>query len=96
MCIWVSTNKYLVYALLSGTTSPPGLFFLLKKKKKTCLLQDKTLDILKGNPAACCLTLTSGVLCEGLASDASGWLLEGVSGGGGGRAGAGVVTCHVG
>lgn len=42
------------------------------------------------------LTLTCGVFCEGLAGDASGWFLEGVRGGSGGRAGAGVVTCHVG
>lgn len=38
------------------------------------------------------------MVCEGLAGDAIGWLLEGVrgGGGGGGRARAGVVTCHVG
>lgn len=42
------------------------------------------------------LTLTCRVFCEGLAGDASGWFLEGVCGGSGGRAGAGVVTCHVG
>lgn len=58
----------------------------------------QTLDIpvTQGNPATCRLILTSRVFCEGLAGDASRWLLEGVGGGGGGRAGAGVVTCHVG
>lgn len=39
---------------------------------------------------------TCRVVCERLASDASGRLLEGIGGGGGGCAGTGVVTCHVG
>lgn len=62
------------------------------------LVQDQIPDIhvIQGNPAACSLTLTCRVLCEGLAGNASGWLLQGVGGGGGGRAGTGVVTCHVG
>ena len=67
-------------------------------KKKHSFEQDQTPDIqvTQGNPGACSLTPTCRVLCQGLAGDASGWLLEGVGGGGGGRAGAGVVTCHVG
>lgn len=42
------------------------------------------------------MSLTCRVFCEGLTGDASWWLLEGVSGGGGRRARTGVVTCHVG
>lgn len=39
---------------------------------------------------------TCRVVCEGLTGDSSGRLLERVGGGCGGRAGAGVVACHVG
>lgn len=50
----------------------------------------------KSNFAACVLTLTCGVFCQGLAGDGRRRLLQGVCGGGGGCAGAGVVACHVG
>lgn len=74
--------------------SGPLVYF----KEKHVSKQDQTPDIqvTQVNPAACGLTPTCRVLCEGLAGDASGWLLKGVGGGGGRRAGAGVVTCHVG
>ena len=61
---------------------------LVKLKKRNMVTQ--------GSPVACGLILTCRVLCKGLAGDASGWLLEGVGGGCGGRARAGVITCHVG
>lgn len=66
-------------------------------KKKHGSNRDQTPDIqvTQGNSAACSLIPTCRVVCESLAGDASGWLLESVGGGGGGRARAGVVTCHV-
>lgn len=42
------------------------------------------------------MTLTCGVFCQGLAGDGRRRLLQGVRGGGGRCAGAGVVACHVG
>jgi len=55
-----------------------------------------TLVIFRLHDATWGVIFTCRVVCEGLAGDASGWLLEGVGGGGGRCAGAGVVTCHVG
>lgn len=71
---------------------------LVDFKKKHGSNQDQTLDfhITWGNPATGHLILTCRIFWEGLAGDGSRWLLEGVGGGGGGCAGAGVVTCHVG
>lgn len=52
--------------------------------------------IAQSNSAAWGLTLTCRVFCQGLAGDGRRRLLQGVCGGGGGCAGAGVVACHVG
>lgn len=52
--------------------------------------------IAQSNSAALGLTLTCRVFCQGLAGDGRRRLLQGVCGGGGGCAGAGVVACHVG